>query len=94
MNLTAPAQLARLIGLVMLTAATVIFLYYTVWTLLMVRLYSLGYSLVLTMVFRSLLWTKTTPYTLSSLLASGQSEYLSFSSWSVPPWSAHSHLSS
>jgi Dolichol phosphate-mannose biosynthesis regulatory protein (DPM2) len=93
MKLTAPAQLARLVGLVMLTAATVIFLYYTVWTLLMVLLYSLMYSLVLTMVFPSPLWTKITPYMLSSLHVSGQSEYLSFSSWSAPQWLAPSHLS-
>jgi hypothetical protein len=49
-KLTVLAQLARLLGLAMLTAATAIFLYYTVWTLLMVVLQSLRHSLVLTMV--------------------------------------------
>jgi hypothetical protein len=33
------SQLDKLVGLAMLVAATVVFLYYSVWTLLMVRLF-------------------------------------------------------
>jgi hypothetical protein len=35
-QLTAPSQLDKLVGLAMLVASSVVFLYYTVWTLLMV----------------------------------------------------------
>lgn len=36
-SLTFPSQLDRLVGLAMLVVATTVFLYYTTWTLLMVR---------------------------------------------------------
>jgi hypothetical protein len=36
-NIFPPAQLDKLVGLAMLVAASVVFLYYTIWTLLMVR---------------------------------------------------------
>lgn len=39
--LPAEKQLDKLVGLAMLVAATVVFLYYTVWTLLMVRSHDL-----------------------------------------------------
>jgi len=38
MPANATPQLDKLVGLAMLVAATVVFLYYTIWTLLMVRL--------------------------------------------------------
>jgi len=39
--LTIPTQLDKLVGLAMLVAASVVFLYYSIWTLLMVKLSAL-----------------------------------------------------
>ena len=38
------AQLDRLVGLAMLIIASTVFLYYTVWTLLIVRIFISGYT--------------------------------------------------
>lgn len=80
----ATLQLDKLVGLAMLVAASVVFLYYTVWTLLMVCLPD---SLVLRLAHRhpSPSSTTTTPYKTSSSPASGPSASpSSLFSWALP----------
>ena len=96
--LTSPTQLDRLVGLAMLIVATTVFLYYTTWTLLMVRPnksstshLSLSLSIHPGLLHNPMLMrasapspssTKATRSTTSSRPASGLSVYRSFSSFS------------
>ena len=75
-----PLQLDKLIGLAMLIIATTVFLYYTAWTLLMVR--TLHWLCAPSADRCSHLWTTVIHSTASSHLESGQYEYPS----SSPYW--------
>lgn len=92
------AQLDKLVGIAMLVAATVVFLYYTFWTLFMVKSPSPKLSSLehvsLTPYQPSPSSTRTTPSRTSSPLASGPSAFPSSSFCSPPPSSAPSWASS
>jgi len=92
------AQLDRLVGLTMLVAASVVFSYYTIWTLLMVCPYP-AYPLIHSKphpdrihvfnIARSPSSMTPTSSNRSSRLACGPSAYQSSSSYSaVPSWEA------
>jgi hypothetical protein len=80
----------------MLTVATTVFLYYTVWTILMVPFSHPNTHFVDTnaSASNSPLWMKIILYTRSSLLEFGQSEYRSYSSLLALPSLVLSCLSS
>ena len=95
-TLTIHLQFDKLVGLMMLIVATTVFLYYTTWTLLMVLLLPhsphhplLPYPplpLLTTSLPPSHSSTKATPFTTSSLPASGPFAYQSFSYFWARPW--------
>lgn len=86
------SQLDKLVGLAMLMVASAVFLYYTVWTLLMVHIQRQRFtsSTDLLIIFHSHLLIRINQSRTYSLHESGPSVYLLFSFYSVLLSLAHS----